>query len=39
MRAFRHDGMTYVPAMPGQLYRSKDDFHPFDGRKIPVTPM
>jgi hypothetical protein len=30
MRAFRHDGMTYVLAMPGQLYRSKDGLHAFE---------
>src|SRR5438067_1357200 len=29
MRAFKHEGMTYVLAMPGQLYRSKDGFHAF----------
>jgi hypothetical protein len=30
MRAFKHDGMTYVLAMPGQLYRSKDGFQAFE---------
>jgi hypothetical protein len=30
MRAFRHDGMIYVLAMPGQFYRSQDGFHAFE---------
>jgi hypothetical protein len=30
MRAFRHDGMTYAIAMPGQFYRSKDGMHGFE---------
>jgi hypothetical protein len=30
MRAFTHDGMTYVLAMPGQFYRSKDGFRAFE---------
>ena len=30
MRVFEHDGMIYVLAMPGQLYRSKDGFHGFE---------
>jgi hypothetical protein len=30
MRAFRHDGVTYALAMPGQLYRSKDGLHAFE---------
>ena len=30
MRAFRHDGMIYVLAMPGQFYRSKDGLHAFE---------
>jgi len=30
MRAFKYDGMTYVLAMPGQFYRSKDGFHAFE---------
>jgi hypothetical protein len=30
MRAFRHDGMTYVLAMPGQFYRSADGFDGFE---------
>jgi len=30
MRAFRHDGMTYAMAMPGQFYRSKDGMHGFE---------
>ncbi len=30
MRAFRHRGYTYVLAMPGQLYRSRDPLGPFE---------
>lgn len=30
MRAFKHDGMTYAMAMPGQFYRSKDGLHGFE---------
>lgn len=30
MRAFKHDGMTYVMAMPGQFYRSQDGFTNFE---------
>jgi hypothetical protein len=30
MRAFKHEHMTYVLAMPGQFYRSKDGFHAFE---------
>lgn len=30
MRIFRHDGMTYALAMPGQFYRSRDGFHGFE---------
>ena len=29
MRIFRHDGMTYALAMPGQFYRSADGLHDF----------
>lgn len=29
-RVFRHDGMTYALAMPGQFYRSTDGFHAFE---------
>jgi hypothetical protein len=29
MRIFRHDGMTYALAMPGQIYRSKDGLSDF----------
>ena len=29
-RAFRHDGMTYGLAMPGQLYRSRDGLSGFE---------
>ncbi len=30
MRAFEHDGMTYVMSMPGQFYRSKDGLTDFE---------
>ena len=30
MRAFRHEGMTYVLAMPGLFYRSKDGLRGFE---------
>lgn len=30
MRAFQHEGMTYVMAMPGQFYRSRDGFTDFE---------
>jgi hypothetical protein len=30
MRIFRHDGMTYALAMPGQFSRSRDGFHGFE---------
>lgn len=30
MRAFKHDNMTYVLAMPGQFYRSNDGFSDFE---------
>jgi len=30
MRAFEHDGYTYVMAMPGQLYRSRDPLSGFE---------
>ena len=29
-RAFDHGGMTYAMAMPGQFYRSRDGFEPFE---------
>ena len=29
-RVFRHDGMTYALAMPGQFYRSTDGFRAFE---------
>jgi hypothetical protein len=38
MRAFRHDGMTYALAMPGQLYRSKDGLHGFEAGPILFNP-
>ena len=30
MRAFQHDGMTYIMSMPGQFYRSEDGFTDFE---------
>lgn len=30
MRAVKHDGMTYVLAMPGQIYRSRDGLSGFE---------
>jgi hypothetical protein len=30
MRIFRHDGMTYALAMPGQFSRSRDGLHDFE---------
>lgn len=30
MRAFQHEGMTYVMSMPGQFYRSSDGFTDFE---------
>jgi hypothetical protein len=38
MRAFRHDGMTYALAMPGQLYRSQDAVHGFVPGPILFNP-
>ena len=38
MRAFKHDGMTYVLAMPGQFYRSKDGFHEFESGPTLFNP-
>ena len=38
MRAFKHEGMTYVLAMPGQLYRSKDGFHAFEPGPVLFNP-
>lgn len=30
MRAFAHGGYTYIMSMPGQFYRSRDPFGPFE---------
>jgi hypothetical protein len=38
MRAFRHDGMTYALAMPGQLYRSKDGVSSFEPGPLLFNP-
>ena len=38
MRVFRHDGMTYALAMPGQFYRSKDGMHDFEPGPILFNP-
>jgi hypothetical protein len=38
MRAFRHDGMTYAIAMPGQFCRSKDRMHGFEPGPILFNP-
>ncbi len=38
MRAFKHDGMTYALAMPGQFYRSTDGFHAFEPGPLLFNP-
>jgi hypothetical protein len=38
MRAFRHDGMIYALAMPGQVYRSRDGRHAFEPGPILFNP-
>ncbi len=38
MRAFRHGGMTYVLAMPGQIYRSADGFTNFEEGPLLFEP-
>lgn len=38
MRAFEHDDMTYVLAMPGQFYRSEDGFTNFEEGPLLFTP-
>lgn len=38
MRAFQHDGMTYVMSMPGQFYRSKDGFTDFETGPLLFEP-
>jgi hypothetical protein len=37
-RVFRHAGMTYGLAMPGQLYRSKDGFSGFEAGAMLFNP-
>jgi hypothetical protein len=37
-RVFRHDGMTYGLAMPGQLYRSADGFQGFEPGAMLFNP-
>ena len=40
MRAFQHDGATYIMSMPGQFYRSKDGFTDFEtGPRLFVANM
>lgn len=39
MRAFEHGGMTYMLAMPGQLYRSEDGFHGFEAGPVLFNPL
>ena len=38
LRAFRHDGMTYAMAMPGQFYRSADGFTGFEEGPLLFNP-
>jgi hypothetical protein len=38
LRVFKHDGVTYGLAMPGQLYRSEDSFHSFEPGAILFNP-
>ena len=38
MRAFSHDGATYMLAMPGQLYRSKDGLTEFEVGPLLFSP-
>lgn len=38
LRVFRHDGMTYGLAMPGQIYRSRDGFHGFETGPVLFNP-
>lgn len=37
-RVFRHEGMTYALAMPGQFYRSMDGFHAFEPGPMLFNP-
>ncbi len=38
LRAFRHDGMTYAMAMPGQFYRSADGLSGFEEGPLLFNP-
>ena len=38
MRVFRHDGVAYALAMPGQLYRSTDGMHGFEPGPVLFNP-
>jgi hypothetical protein len=38
LRIFRHDGMTYAMAMPGQFFRSKDGLHGFEPGPVLFNP-
>lgn len=38
LRAFRHDGMTYGIAMPGQVYRSRDGVSNFEEGPLLFNP-
>jgi hypothetical protein len=38
LRVFRHDGMIYGLAMPGQLYRSRDGLHGFEAGPTLFNP-
>ena len=38
LRAFRHDGMTYAMAMPGQFYRSTDGLTGFEEGPLLFNP-
>jgi hypothetical protein len=38
LRIFRHDGMTYAMAMPGQFFRSKDGLHGFERGPVLFNP-
>ena len=38
LRAFRHDGMTYAMAMPGQFYRSADGLTGFEEGPLLFNP-
>jgi hypothetical protein len=38
MRVFKHDGMTYALAMPGQFYRSRDGLRDFETGPLLFNP-